>query len=156
MSRTPNVPPPATRSELEATFAEFVRRANEAAKTGDWTSWSEMYTDDARLVEPTYGEFLGRAAILEWMSSTMATSPGADMVAFPVHWHVVDEQRGVVVARFGNRLRDPGDGSVHEPWNLAVLTWGGDGRWASEEDVYDVGRFASEVMAWIAVRDAQA
>jgi len=144
------------RAELEATFAEFVRRADEAASTGDWTAWSEMFTDDAHYEEPTYGEFHGRTAIHEWMSATMATSPGADTVSFPVHWHVVDEQRGTVVARFGNRLRDPGDGSVHEPWNLAVLTWGGGGRWAGEEDVYDMGRFAAEVMAWMAVRDAHA
>ena len=113
-----------------------------------------MFTDDAHYVEPTYGEFQGRVAILEWMSSTMATSPGADMIAFPVHWHVVDEHRGTVVARFGNRLRNPGNGNIHEPWNLAVLTYGGDGRWAGERDVYDVANFGAEVMAWMAARDA--
>ena len=142
--------PEATREELEATFAEFVRRADAAAVSGDWAPWSEMFTDDARYVEPTYGEFHGREAIHEWMSTTMASSPGADMVAFPVHWYVVDEQRGTVVVRFGNRLADPGDGSVHEPWNLAVLTWGGNGQWAGETDVYDTTRFGADVMAWMA------
>ena len=146
--------PNATRDELETTFSEFVRRADKAANIGDWSAWSEMFTDDAHYVEPTYGEFHGRVAILEWMSSTMATSPGADMIAFPVHWHVVDERRGTVVARFGNRLRDPGNGNIHEPWNLAVLTYGGDGCWAGERDVYDVANFGAEIMAWMAARDA--
>ena len=73
----------------------------------------------------------------------------------PVHWHMVDERRGTVVAQFGNRLRDPGSGNIHEPWNLAVLTYGGDGRWAGERDVYDVANFGAEIMAWVAARDAR-
>ena len=28
----------------------------------------------------------------------------ADMIAFPVHWHLVNERRGTVVAQSGNRL----------------------------------------------------
>ena len=146
--------PETKRDELETTFAEFTRRADAASTSGDWGPWSEMFTDDAHYVEPSYGEFHGQAAILEWMSSTMATSPDADMIAFPVHWHVVDERRSTVVARFGNRLRDPGNGNIHEPWNLAVLTYGGNGRWAGERDVYDVAKFSAEIMAWMAARDA--
>ena len=52
----------------------------------------------------------------------------ADMIAFPVHWHLVNERRGTVVAQSGNRLRDPGKGNIHEPSNLAVLAYGGNGR----------------------------
>ena len=96
--------PETKRDELETTFAEFTRRADAASVSGDWSAWAEMFTDDAHYVEPTYGEFHGRAAILQWMSSTIATSPGAEMIAFPVHWHVVNERRGTVVAQFGNRL----------------------------------------------------
>ncbi len=48
----------------------------------------------------------------------------ADMIAFPVHWHLVNERRGTVVAQSGNRLRDPDKGNIHEPSNLAVLTYG--------------------------------
>ena len=143
-----------TSNELKATFTEFVRRANFAASSGDWTPWSEMFTDDAHYVEPTYGEFRGRIAIHEWMTSTMESSPGSDMVGFPVHWYVVDELRGTVVARFGNRLCDPGNGSVHEPWNLAVLTWGGNGLWSGETDIYDVTHFTQEVSAWMTDRAA--
>jgi len=28
----------------------------------------------------------------------------ADIIVFPVHWHLVNERRGTVVAQFGNRL----------------------------------------------------
>tara|TARA_Y100001936_G_scaffold252514_1_gene312489 strand:+ start:3316 stop:3822 length:507 start_codon:yes stop_codon:yes gene_type:complete len=153
MTEFATMPTPASRSELESTFFEFARRANEAAQTGDWSDWSDMFTDDAHYVEPTYGEFTGRDAIYDWMSKTMASSPGSEMVAFPVHWHIIDQDQGVVVARFGNRLADPGDGSIHEPWNLAILKWGGDGQWASEEDVYDAGLFARTIASWSTIRD---
>ena len=52
----------------------------------------------------------------------------ADIIVFPVHWHLVNERRGTVVAQSGNRLRDPGKGHIHEPWNLTVPTYGGNGR----------------------------
>lgn len=89
-------------------------------------------------LETTFSEFVRRA----------------DKAANIGDWHVVDERRGTVVARFGNRLRDPGNGNIHEPWNLAVLTYGGDGRWAGERDVYDVANFGAEIVAWVAARDA--
>ncbi len=66
---------------------------------------------------------------------------------------MVDERRGKVVAQFGNRLRDPGNGHIHEPWNLTVLTHGDNGRWAGERHIYDVTHFGAEVMAWVAARD---
>ncbi len=48
----------------------------------------------------------------------------ADIIVFPAYWHLVNERRGTVVAQSGNRLRDPGKGNIHEPSNLAVLTYG--------------------------------
>jgi hypothetical protein len=54
-----------------------------------------------------------------------------------------------VVAKIQNRFADPGDGSIHQPSNLTILEYAGDGRWKSEEDVYNPASFGQEVAAWI-------
>ena len=33
-----------------------------------------------------------------------------------------------------NRMNDPGEGSIHEPANITVLKYAGDGLWSYEED----------------------
>ena len=138
-----------TRGEIEETLAEFTRRADAAADSGDWSEWSEMFTEDAHYLEHHLGEFHRRAAILEWITATMAEWPASEMVAFPTDWHLVDVEAGRVVAKIRNRFADPGDGSSHQHSNLTILEYAGDGRWKSEEDVYNPASFGQEVAAWI-------
>lgn len=140
------------RDEIEAAFAAYREAAATAAASGEWGPWADLFTEDATYVEHLYGEFHGRAAILEWISTTMAEWPNSAFTSFPVEWWSIDDERGWVFAKIWNRLEDPGDGSVHEQYNLTILHYAGDGRWSYEEDVYNPGHFATVVGAWLTAR----
>ena len=137
-----------TRDELEAEFAAFQQRGEDAGASGDWSSWADQFTEDAHYVEHAYGTFEGREAIRRWITATMGVFPGSRMPTFPISWHVVDEERGWVVCEVFNRMEDPGDGSVHQAANITILHYAGDGLWASEEDVYNPADFLTMLKGW--------
>jgi hypothetical protein len=141
-----------TRSEIERAFADFQAAAAHACETGDWTRWADCFTEDAEYHEHHYGHFEGRAAILEWITTTMAQPINRDMVAFPAEWYVIDEARGWVVCAIWNVMRDPGDGSVHREINWTKLHYAGDGKFSYEEDVYNPMEFGTMVEGWLAAR----
>jgi hypothetical protein len=141
-----------SRDELEREFARYQERG----AAGDWSAWADQFTDDAQYVEHHYGTFDGRDAIRAWIVETMGTFPGNEMPVFPVEWHVVDEERGWIVAKIWNRMQDPGDGSVHEAYNFTLLKYAGDGRWSYEEDVYNPAHFATMVKGYVAAKRAAA
>jgi uncharacterized protein (TIGR02246 family) len=134
-----------SRAELEEAFAAY----QAAAATGDWSAWADLFTEDATYVEHHYGTFHGREAIREWITTTMSEWPGCDMPEFPIDWYVVDEERGWIVCRVLNRMKDPGDGTVHEEANITILHYAGDGKWSYEEDVYNPAHFARMVQGWL-------
>jgi hypothetical protein len=137
---------------LEAAFVRYQGRAAEAARTGDWATWAEQFTEDAEYIEHHYGTMRGRDAIREWITATMAEFPGNVMPEFPTEWYIVDDERGWIVCQIWNRMADPGDGSVHQAYNLTVLHYAGDDQWSYEEDVYNPASFATMVQAWIAAK----
>jgi uncharacterized protein (TIGR02246 family) len=137
-----------TRGELEEAFAAYQRAGETAGATGDWSAWSDLFTDDATYMEHHYGRMEGREAIRAWITETMATFPGDRMHAFPVDWYVVDDERGWIVCQLENRMDDPGDGSVHEAANITILHYAGDGKWSYEEDVYNPAHFVTMLQGW--------
>ncbi|MBV8464218.1 MAG: nuclear transport factor 2 family protein [Acidimicrobiales bacterium] len=147
---------PWPRAELEAEFAAYQQRAADAARSGDWTAWVDQFTPDATYVEHHFGTFEGRDAIRDWITKTMADYPGRHMNAFPVEWAILDEERGWVVCQIWNRMADPGDGRIHQEYNLTLLKYAGDGQWSYEEDVYNPLRFGSMVAEWEAAGGASA
>ena len=50
-----------------------------------------------------------------------------------------------MVCQVWNRMKDPGDGSVHQEYNFTLLKYAGDGRWSYEEDIYNPMRFGAMV-----------
>ena len=145
-----------SRAELESAFVEYQKRAAESGASGDWAPWADLFTEDATYIEHHYGEFRGRAAILEWISATMAEYPGNAKPELPIEWYVIDEEKGWVVCQVWNRMEDPGDGSVHQEYNITILKYAGDGRWSSEEDVYNPMRFGAMGGAWEQAKQAAA
>ena len=141
-----------SREELEGAFANYQRLALEAGESGDWNPWVDQFTRDATYVEHHYGMFGGREAIRTWITSTMSTYPGNAMPHFPVEWYIIDEERGWVVCQVWNRMADPGDGSVHQAYNITILKYAGGGLWSYEEDIYNPASFAGMVGAWQARR----
>ncbi len=145
-----------SRSEIEEAFVEYQKRAAASGASGDWRPWAELFTEDASYREHLFGEFSGREAIHEWISKTMTDYPGREMPEFPIEWYVIDAEKGWVICQVWNRMRDPGDGSLHQEANITILHYAGDGRWSYEEDVYNPYRFGTMLAAWEAARDAAA
>ena len=143
-----------TRSELEDAFGEYQRVAAAAGASGDWRPWADLFTEDAQYVEHLYGRMEGREAIHQWISATMGEYPGSEMPEFPIEWYVIDEERGWVVCQVWNRMADPGDGSIHQAYNLTVLHYAGNSRWSYEEDIYNPMRFGTMLKEWEGAREA--
>ena len=142
------------RDELQRAHDHYLAVANEAGRTGEWGPWADLFTEDARYVEHHFGTFEGRAAILEWISTTMAQWPNTEMTMFPHDWCVCDEERGRWICQIENRFNDPGDGEVYQAYNITILTYAGDMRFSCEEDVYNPAAFAPVVTMWMAAKKA--
>ena len=140
---------------MERAFAHYQRVAATAAASGDWRPWADLFTEDATYIEHLYGRYQGREAIYDWISSTMGTPPASDMTSFPIEWYVIDEERGWVVCSVLNRMRDLGDGNVHEQANWTLLKYAGEDRWSYEEDLYNPEEFASMIKGWMRARDGK-
>ena len=144
-----------SREELERAFENYQRLALEAGTSGKWDAWSEQFTEDATYIEHHFGEMHGREAIFEWISTTMKQPINDEMTEFPCEWYVIDEDKGWVVCCIQNRMRDPGDGSVHEAANWTLLKYAGDNQWSWEEDIYNPNEFTDMIKGWLlAKKDA--
>jgi hypothetical protein len=53
-----------------------------------------------------------------------------------------------VVVYIQNRMRDPGDGSMHQAPNVTILLYAGDNQWSYQEDLYNVADFVTMIGAW--------
>jgi hypothetical protein len=140
-----------TEREIERAFAAYQARVADIAETGEWASFADMFTPAASYEEHAFGTFSGREEIRAWVLETMTAFPGNTMSSFPIAWHVVDAPTSRVICEVRNLMPDPGDGSVHEASNLTILTYGGDGLWSREEDIYNPMRFAKMSLRWARV-----
>jgi ketosteroid isomerase-like protein len=138
-----------SRDELEREFERYQERG----RAGDWSAWADQFTEDAQYIEHVYGEFNGRDAIREWIVETMGTFPGNEMPTFPIEWHIIDEDRGWIVAKIWNQMRDIGDGTVHQAYNFTLLKYAGDGMWSYEEDIYNPAHFADMIKGYMKAKD---
>jgi hypothetical protein len=138
-----------SREELEEAFQLYRETALKAGTSGDWRAWADQFTEDATYIEHHYGTFGGREAIYDWIQKTMSQPVNQDMRFFPVEWYVIDEERGWVIAQVWNRMIDPGDGSLHQQYNITILRYAGNMKWSYEEDVYNPMHFGTVVKGWI-------
>jgi hypothetical protein len=145
-----------TRAELEEAFQAYRDTALAAGVSGNWDPWADQFTEDATYVEHLFGEFGGREAIRRWIKKTMSTPPNDQMKYFPVEWYIIDEERGWVIAQIWNRMADPGDGSLHQAYNITLLRYAGRGLWSYEEDIYNPEPFQKMIRGWFAARKSVA
>ena len=143
-----------TREELERAHDHYKSVAAEAARTGNWRPWADLFTEDAVYLEHHFGRFEGREAIYDWISKTMAEWPNSEMTSFPHSWCVCDEERGWWVCRIENVFSDPGGGEEFGEHNITVLHYAGDDQWSYEEDAYNPASFEKTVRAWIDAKRA--
>ena len=142
-----------SRQELEEAFEHYQEQVRQACATGDWNLFADLFSEDATYVEHLFGRMEGREAIREWITRVMAKWPGNEMNAFPIGWYIVDEARGWIACEIKNRMRDPGDGSIHEETNLTLLKYAGNNLWSYEEDAYNPNRFVEMIQGWSAVKE---
>lgn len=139
-----------TREELEEAFQVYQETALKAGTSGDWRPWADMFTEDATYIEHHYGQFGGREAIYNWIQGTMSQPIIQEMRYFPIDWYTIDEDRGWILAKVWNRMSDPGDGSIHQEYNITILRYAGDMKWSYEEDVYNPAFFEKMISGWMA------
>jgi hypothetical protein len=132
----------ADRADVEAAFRTYYMTG---PLLEDWVSWAHLFTDDAVYREHFWGTFRGPDEIQTWMESVLAAVP--QMYA-PLKWYVIDGDR--VVYEIENRCDnpEPGGDPIGFP-SVQVITYAGDGKWASEEDwwVLPEARKAAEAYA---------
>ncbi len=139
-----------SREELEEAFKSYQETALKAGTSGDWRAWADQFTEDATYVEHHFGEFGGREAIYNWIQTAMSEPINREMVHFPIDWYTIDEDRGWVIAKVWNRMSDPGDGSIHQEYNITILRYAGNMKWSYEEDVYNPAHFGKMIKGWMA------
>jgi hypothetical protein len=139
------------RAEIEQAFADYQVRVEQIRSSGDWARFADLFTEDATYLEHAFGEFRGRDQIRAWVVKTMGSFPGSTMSGFPPAWHVIDVSTRRVICEIRNLMPDPGDGSALEASNITILTYGGDGLWSREEDVYNPMKFAELSTMWARV-----
>jgi hypothetical protein len=144
-----------TRDEMEKAFLRYQQVAAEAANSNDWRAWADLFTEDATYIEHYFGELRGRDEIYRWISETMRTPPNNEMSSFPIGWYVIDEAKGWVVCQVLNRMRDVGDGAIHEAANWTLLKYAGQERWSYEEDMYNPNEFATMITGWLQAKEAR-
>ena len=138
-----------SRAELEEAFELYQETALKAGTSGDWRPWADLFTEDATYIEHHYGTFGGREAIYNWIQTAMSEPINRDMRYFPIDWYMIDEERGWVVAKVFNRMVDPGDGSLHQEYNITILHYAGNMKWSFEEDVYNPAFFGEMIKGWM-------
>lgn len=136
------------RDELAEAFAGFEATVARAAETRDWDPWVDQYADDVTYVEHAAGTMHGREQVRAWIWKTMESFPGSYMTSFPSLWTTVDESTDRVICELDNPMRDPGDGTIISATNISIVTYGGDGRWCRQEDVYNPLRFVAATVKW--------
>jgi len=138
-----------SREELEEAWSRYQDSVVEVGKTWDWSSYADHFTEDARYVEHALGNMEGRENIREWIVSTMNMFPGSEMPTYPVEWYSIDADKGWVIFKNINTMRDPGDGSVHGAGVITVLEYAGDDKWSYEEDAYNPMNFMLMIQQYI-------
>lgn len=138
-----------SREELEDAFRRYQEVVVDIGKTWNWAGYADQFTEDATYVEHAMGNLSGRAAIRDWIVTTMNTFPGSEMPFYPVEWASIDVDEGWVINRNVNTMKDPGDGSVHGTPVITVLKYAGDGKWSYEEDAYNPMNFLVMVQGYV-------
>lgn len=138
-----------SREEIEQAFDVYQTAALKGGKTGNWRDWANCFTEDATYFEHHYGRYWGRERIFEWITEIMGVFPADHMDAFPITWYSIDEERGWIFCEVMNRMRDLGDGKIHQEPNITILHYAGNGLFSYEEDAYNPLNMGVMLKAWM-------
>ena len=122
----------ATHAEIEAAFIHYWRCG---AVGEDWDAWADCFTEEVEYIEHVLGTMHGRETVRAWIKPIMERFGELYTV---YEWHIVDPTSGRVCVYMQNRRDHPsGTGTIDFP-GITILTYGGDGRFRTEEDYWAV------------------
>ena len=154
---------PYSKAELDEAWANYGRvgqRGSQAAEGGDWASfvdnWGNNFTEDVTYFDHAVGLMHGREEVKAWMAGFMKVEPFDTEMIFVMDWVILDYERSWVNYKLWNRMRDPGDGSIHQVAMFTNLRYGGNNQWCYEEDIYNTAEFGPMLEAWNAAKQAVA
>lgn len=157
-----------SKEEIDDAFKKYQAMGLKAARSGDWSYWGDMFTENCTYIERNLGSWAGRDAIVRNMSAVMHLSGNEDLAydsrdngvisdpwvmcnQYPVEAYVIDEERGWVWALIWNRMDDPGDGSIHQSNCFNLFKYAGNGQFSYEEDLYNPTEFLDMMAEWLPV-----
>ncbi len=154
---------PYSKAELDEAWAHFGTasgRGSDEAEAGDWSTfvenWGNLFTEDVTYHDHIVGVMHGRDEVKAWMAEWMGLPPFDKEMVFEMEWVLMDYERSWVNYKLWNRMRDPGDGSLHQVALFTNLRYGGNNQWCYEEDIYNPDEMTTMVMEWSAARAAVA
>ena len=129
-------------TEVREAYENFIR----VGDSGDWSAWADLHTVDGTWVEHSLGTFVGREAIRTAIIDVMASAPRS--MYFPVEFAMFEGDR--VVYYPWQCLPDPAGGDeVYRFGCVTILTYGGDGQFSYQEDIYNPAEGNKVFGRWI-------
>ena len=154
---------PYSKAELDEAWAHFLevgQRGSDEAVDGNWAPfverWGNLFTEDVTYVDHQFGVMHGREEVKAWMAGLMEIKPYDTEMVFAMDWVVIDYERSWVNYKLWNRMRDAGDGCVHQAALFTNLRYGGNNQWCYEEDIYNTEEMTKMVAEWNAAKRAVA
>jgi SnoaL-like protein len=117
---------PTPREEVERAFGDFAARLASAAASGEWAPVAAAFTDEVRVRDHVSGFVEGRHALSAWIQDGVKRTP---FTRYDVRLRIVEGNRVSALVR-----AEASAGGVDV--NL-LLHYGGEGRWAYLEVVYN-------------------
>jgi hypothetical protein len=120
------------RDEVEEAFAVYF---GTGPVREDWETWVELMTDDVYYVDHWWGALHGKEEVKVWIAASMGGVPEIYTV---LDWYTIEN--ATVVFHMQNRRDnpDPDAPPYFDFAGLSVATYAGDGKWAGEEDFWDL------------------
>lgn len=136
--------PKFSRQEVEEQFAHLYYLG---CVKEDWTGWADLFTDDCKYVEHFWGVMRGCDEVRRWIDPVMMGVPEIYTV---LEWYMIDDDK--VIWSLQNRRDNPDpDGPAYFDFpGISLAIYAGDGRWAGEEDYWDVKGARSTAEAYAA------
>ena len=124
-----------TEKEVKEALDNYLM-VRESIESGEakWDALAKCFTDDATYIDPAWGRFVGKEAIIQFQRDSMA---GLEDWSFPIEWIIIDGNR--IVIKFWNRL--PGrraDGTYYQAPGFQELIYAGNGQFSYDEDLLNM------------------
>lgn len=137
-----------TREELRTAFERHTAAIDEMSRTGEWSGFVDLFTEDVHFVEYNAGVFDGRDELEAFIMGIMKSQPH---MRYPAEWVAYDEDNGAVVIGFKNIYDHPTEPGIEFAFpNVSRFVYAGNDKFSLEEDIYNPAHAHDMRNAWVA------